>query len=349
LPSIKDVAKEAGVSISTVSNVMSGNRYVSDELAQRVHQAIENLDYEVDLIARSLKNNRTMTIGVVLTSMDRIFIPQVLSGMQHSAQAHKYNLLIYTTRDDKLKEKKYLKHLVNSRVDGIILDSVANIGDERYFNWLAGLSKGKTKIPVVSIERDLSRYSLCSIYVNNEIGAFNATKHLLSCGCKRIIHIAGPKEIEMPEHRAKGYQRALQESGQPLNPDYEVRGDFSPLSGYRQMKRVLDNGIGFDAVFADNDQMAIGAIKALKENGYRIPGQIKVVGFDNTFVSSIVKPALTTINVPKYRMGVESVERLYKLMTGEENGACSFELATKLLIRESTTGESQENWDLEGW
>lgn len=351
MPGIKDVAKAAGVSISTVSNVINGNRYVSDELCQRVNQAISDLHYEVNLVARSLKNNKTMTIGVILTSMDRIFIPQVLSGMQHSAQKHKYTLSIYTTHDNKTREKQYLKRLVNSQVDGIIIDSVVDIADETYYRSLSNLYKGDTKIPVVSIERDLSRYNIFSVHVNNISGADLATKHLIASGCRRIIHITGPMELEMLRQRGQGYRKALKEAGIPFSGEYERVGDFSPLSGYREIKKVMQDGVSFDGVFADNDQMAIGAIKALKENGYQIPGQVKVVGFDNTFVSSIVKPALTTINVPKYRMGLEATEMLCGMMDHSEKALeqFSFELSANLLIRESTTGESLENWDLEGW
>lgn len=188
------------------------------------------------------------------------------------------------------------------------------------------------------------------MHVDNVSGAYRATKHLLESGCEKIVHIGGPEEIEMLVHRMRGYRKALTEYGKEMDDDSEVRGDFSPLSGYREMKKIINNGIEFDGVFADNDQMAIGAIKALKEYGFEIPGKIKVVGFDNTFVSSIVKPAVTMINVPKYRMGVEAIERLCSLMReeGSEEGG-SFELPTSLLIRESTTGESRENWDLEGW
>lgn len=348
---IKDVAKKAGVSISTVSNVINGNRYVSEELKDRVHQAILDLNYEVNLVARSLKNNKTMTIGVVLTSMDRIFIPQVLSGMQHCAQKHKYSLSIYTTYDDIAKEKSYMKRLVNSQVDGIILDSVADIREEKYYQSLSHLKKGDVPIPVVSIERNLSKYSISSVYVDNLLGAYMATNHLIQSGCEKIVHITGPITIEMLEQRGRGYRKALNEAGMEFSREYEVYGDFSPLSGYRETKKLIQNGIIFDGIFADNDQMAIGAIKALKESGFQIPQKIKVAGFDNTFVSSIVKPALTTINVPKYRMGVEAMEILCQAIDGTEQmqPRHSFELPINLLVRESTTGESMENWDLEGW
>lgn len=353
MASIKDVASRAGVSISTVSNVINGKKYVSAELTQKVLQAIDELNYEVDLIARSLKNNRTMTIGVIITSLNRIFIPQVLNGLQQGAEAYGYHMLIYATNENIELEKKYLQILINSKVDGIIIDTVADVADEPYYQQLARLEKGSKKIPVVSIERDLSRYSICSIYADNVKSAFRATSHLIESGCSKILHISGPQVIEMVLCRTKGYQEALREHGLTVSPMYAAEGDFSPLSGYRVVKQMVNDGVEFDGIFADNDQMAIGAIKALKEYEFKIPEHIKLVGFDNTFVSSIVKPSLSTINVPKYRMGWLAAENLCRMIEEEigrnDRGNYSVELTTNLMVRESTCGMNMENWDLEGW
>lgn len=353
MASIKEVANRAGVSISTVSNVINGTRYVSDELIQKVNRAIEELDYEVDLLARSLKNNRTMLIGVIITSLNRIFIPQVLNGLQKSAEEHGYHLLIHATNDDIKMEKKYLQYLVNTRVDGIVIDTVAAVDDEKYYRDLSMLRKGDKKIPVVCIERDLSKYGICSIYVDNVKGAYQATKHLVENGCEKIVHISGPKAAEMVLHRTMGYEMALKDSGLAVLSSNDVEGDFSPLSGYLSVKNLINDGIEFDGIFADNDQMAIGAIKAIKEYAIEVPGKVKMVGFDNTFVSSLVKPSLSTINVPKYRMGCMAAERLCQLMVpGKdvlEPDKLSVELMTNLLVRESTSGKKVENVDLEGW
>lgn len=353
MASIKDVAKAAGVSISTVSNVINGNKYVSDELAQQVRKAIKALHYETDLMARSLKNNKTMTIGVILTSMDRVFFPQVLNGMQRKAEQNGYNILIYISEENAEKEKKYLRTLINSRVDGIALDSVAAPDDAEYFRETARLSKGKKRIPVTSLERDLSSYGIDSVFVDNRQGAYHAVKHLAEAGCRNIVHIAGPAGVEMVQHRTAGYRAALQECGLSCQSQLELEGSFSPFSGYRAVQRLLRDGIVPDGVFADNDQMAIGAIKALRENNFEIPRQVKVIGFDNTFVSSIVRPALSSINVPKFRMGQEVMELLFRRIDSLEDGkdleTASLELATNLLVRESTGGRETENWDMEGW
>lgn len=353
MASIKDVAMRAGVSISTVSNVITGKRYVSNELSEKVYQTIRELNYEVDLVARSLKNNRSMTIGVIITSLNRIFIPQVLNGIQKRAEEMGFHLLIYTTNDNLEDEKRYLQLLVSSRVDGIIIDTVADISDINYYRRLANLHKGDTKIPVVCIERNLSEHSVYSIYADNVKGAYMAVEHLIESGCQKIAHISGPPGIEMVLYRTKGYERALEKYGLKEHKRYTEFGDFSPISGYRAVKHLLTDGIEFDGVFADNDQMAVGAMKALSEFNIRIPDKVKIVGFDNTFVSSLVKPSLSTINVPKYRMGWEAADIICEMVNNTEKQDewknQAQELMTSLLVRESTNGEKNENWDLEGW
>lgn len=353
MASIKDVAAKAGVSISTVSNVISGKRYVSEELVGKVQKAIKELNYEADLVARSMKNNRTMTIGVIITSLNRIFIPQVLNGIKEYAESKGFHLVIYATNDDFESELKYLQLLKNNRVDGIIMDTVADITNTEYYHQLSNLHKKDKRIPVVCIERNLSEYGVYSVYVNNVKGAFLATQHLIEMGCRNIAHVCGPKNIEMVHYRTKGYVQALEKNEIKVQERYTAEGDFSPLSGYCAVKKLLDQGIKFDGLFADNDQMAIGAIKALRERGIKIPEEVKIVGFDNTFVSSIVKPSLSTIDVPKYQMGWKAIEKLCEMIEEEEKQKIwknqALELTTKLVVRESTGGAKTEQWELEGW
>lgn len=313
---------------------------------------IEEMNYEVDMVARSLKNNKTMTIGVILTSISRIFIPQVIGGMQDIATKKGYNLMLYATNDSFEKEKKYVRMLVNSKVDGIIIDSVADKNNKEYYQYLLNLSRGKKEIPVLSLERDLSDYGISSVFVNNEVGGFMATEYLIQSGCTNIVHIGGIQSAEMCIDRLAGYKRALNQYGLKIKEEFLVSGDFSPLSGYRKIKKLLADGIEFDGIFADNDQMAIGAIKTLSESGLKIPSDVKIMGYDNTFISSIVTPSLSTINVPKFRMGVEAVngicEAIDDIDRKDGNIFCK-ELPISLLTRQSTDEANVSAWDLEDW
>jgi len=348
---IKDVANLAGVSISTVSNVMNNSKYVREDLRKKVLDAAKSLDYEADTIARGLKSYRTRTLGIIITSFSRIFFPQVLSGMQVIANELGYNLIIHSTDDDFSKEKSYVKMLLSNRVDGIVIDSVADPENEEYFRYLSGLAIKSKRVPVFSIERDLSKHGIHSIFINNSLGGRLVTEHLIKLGAGQIVHIGGPALSEMSLQRFQGYKDAIEEKNIPFRQSLAINGDFSPLSGYTALKRLIVMGIPFDAVFADNDQMAIGAMKCLKENGFDVPHDIKVAGFDNTFVASVVKPSLTTIHVPKHRLGIRSVKNLIDIAEGniEEAPVVREEMPIELICRQSTDPCVEDDWELEYW
>lgn len=350
MASIKDVAEKAGVSISTVSNVINGTKYVSNELKLKINEVIEELHYEVDPVARSLKSKKTKTIGVVITNVNRIFFPQVMKGIQDCAAREGYNLTFCNTNDDFVVEKRFVQMLESTWADGIILDSVAGINDESYFKYLSALGNNKKKIPVISLERRADVFGIDSVVVNNFLGGSMATRHLMECGCKKIVHITGPITSCIVQDRLNGYKDELEKEGLEIKAERIAEGDYSPLSGYHAMRQILLKGIDVDGVFAANDQMAIGAIKAIRENGLIIPEDIKVAGFDNTFVASLVEPSLTTINVPKYKMGVTAFEMLIKRIEQENStSGDSVELPINLIIRQSTDLRGDNNWDLYGW
>lgn len=352
MASIKDVAKRAGVSISTVSNVINNTKYVSEELAEKINKAISELQYEVDPVARSLKSKKTMTIGVIITNINRIFFPQVIKGIQDTASKYGYNLTFFNSDDQLEKEKYFIQMLESSWVDGIILDSVADTDDNGYFKHLARLGNNKKSIPVISLERRIDNPGIDSVVVDNYLGGGIAARHLIECGCRRIAHVTGPMYSCMVKERLRGYKDETAKEKMPTPDEIIVEGDFSPLSGYQAVKKLLVSGIEFDGIFAANDQMAIGAIKAIKEHGFKVPEDIKVAGFDNTFVASIVDPSLTTINVPKYKMGVTAVEMLMERLNQNTEANVkpnTVELPINLIVRESSDLKGEKNWDLYGW
>lgn len=231
-----------------------------------------------------------------------------------------------------------------------MLDSVSEINNLEYFNYLRSMGNNKKAIPVVSIERRANTYGIASVVVNNIHGGSLATKHLIDCGCRNIANITGPLSSSIVQDRLSGYKDELIKEGLEISSERIVEGDYSPLSGYHAMKQILLSGIDIDGLFAANDQMAIGAIKAIKENGLRIPEDMKVVGFDNSFIASIVEPSLTTINVPKYKMGNAAAEVLIKrIETDTKEDAKLIELPISVIVRQSTNLRGDRNWDLYGW
>lgn len=344
---IKDVARRAGVSIATVSHVMRGTKYVSDDLKKRVRHAIDELKYEVNPVASGLKSKKSRTIGVIIPNLNRIFFPQVIKGIQDYLTPPGYHLTFCDTDDSLEKEKFFLQTLRHNWVDGLILGSVADDDDHAYFEALCHLGGRHKHIAVVSLERLLCQHPLDAVYVDNYQGGRIATNHLWECGCRQIAYITGPAYSPMVQNRQKGYESVLND--QKLGRPMVYLGDFSPASGYRCTKRILASRRKVDGIFTGNDQMAVGALKAIKEAGRRVPQDIKVVGFDDTFVASIISPSLTTVHVPKYDMGVKAAELLLKRISDPQRDVVPWELPIHLVVRQTTQAKAQAELELSDW
>ncbi|HBR20561.1 MAG: Transcriptional regulator, LacI family [Parcubacteria group bacterium GW2011_GWA2_43_17] len=349
MSNIKDVAKLASVSISTVSHTLRGTKPVSKKLKNKINEAIAELSYEVNPVASSLKSKKTNNIGLIIPGITRIFFPQVIKGIQDQCAKNGYNLT-FCDSNEQLEKEKYSVHLLNSNwVDGIILGSVNTEDDSEYWELLHKLGRRRKKIPIVSLERDLARVGIDSVMVNNIEGGCLATRHLIKCGCKNIVHITGPKYSCLANARQEGFRKELGKQKKMQVNEIIAEGDFSPLSGYSTIKELLNTGRIFDGVFSANDQMAVGALKAIKEHGHQIPEDIKIVGFDNTFIASIVSPSLTTINVPKYQMGVAAVDLIMQKIATPDMEPVNIELPINLIVRQSTDIRSDSSWELFGW
>ena len=237
---IKEVAKKAGVSISTVSNVLNKSKYVSPDLVMRVEKAVEELSYEANPIARSMKNNKTGTIGVITEDMCGVFYPYVVKGINSVAVEKGYQIIIcdtqgiYGDKDAIKREKELFRRLIASRVDGIIFVSfVPNENAEKYFSQLRKQANKYKKIPLVSLERDLTEIGIDSVFFDGYANAQKAVQHLIDCGCKKICHITGPTEMQIVKDRSKGFEDCLQKNQMYFDRKTMVAyGDYSHQSGY---------------------------------------------------------------------------------------------------------------------
>ena len=350
--SIKDVARAAGVSISTVSNVMTGRRPVSSELADRVRNAIESLSYRTNPIASGLKSSRTNTIGVIITTFQSLFFGQVLKGIQDAVNKKGFMVNVFDSNNNLANEKRYIKQLESFMADGVILLSLAdynNPEDIDYLKTIGELSTNRKRIPVVGLERTLGPAGTDAVICDNRSAAAAVTRHLISKGHRRIAHIAGIMSMEMSRLRLQGYRDALTEAGVRPQNDWIVTGDFTPYSGYLRMHELLKK-TNCTAVFAANDQMAIGAIKAIREKDLRIPEDIAVAGFDDIFPDTLITPSLTTIHVPAYQMGKIAANMLLNRIDGIAGGPGEkLTLKTQLIVRGSTDAETRSAWDLSNW
>ena len=336
MANIVDVAKKAGVAISTVSNIINGTRYVSPETTQRVLQVIQELGYETDPIARQMKSGRSNMIGIIITNFSRVFFAPVLRHCREIAAAQGFTLMCIESNDDFELEQQYVNTLRQNRFDAIILDTVAEPDHYEYFEKLRTLScKGK-QIAVVCLERNCIEYGLDSVEPDNYSGAVLATEHLLKFGCENILHITGPVNSLSAEKRVRGYNDTINRYPK-LKPQIAL-GDFSSQSGYDAVKKMIlrNRELPFDAIFASNDQMAVGALKALKECHVRVPQEVRVVGFDDSFVASLVDPSLTSIHISRSNIGIEAMNMVLDRLEDFSADAHCSAIETNLIVRKST-------------
>ena len=355
---IKDVAKRAGVSISTVSNVLNKTKYVSPELVRRVEQAVEELSYEVNPIARSMKNKETGLIGVITEDLCGVFYPYVIRGINSVAEEKGYHLLICDaqgTYGSQIKrEKELFRRLIANRVDGIIFASTVSAeNQEEYFRDLLKEANRYKRTPLISVERDFTGVGIDSVYFDSFGNGKKATQHLVDCGCRKICHITGPLDLEIAKDRVKGYKSCMEDNNLSYDESMIAIGDYSHQSGYTAMKKLLKQVPDMDGVFCANDQIAIGALKALKGSGKRIPEDIKIMAYDDVFLSSVVEPSLSTIHIRKRHTGIRAAEVLFHRLENpdEDNGEpIGIKMDASLVIRQSTIGEEgREDWNLVDW
>lgn len=343
---MKDVAARAGVSIATVSNVITGKQNVSQEVRDAVLAAIEELDYNINLVARGLKTQRTNTIGVIMPDVTKLFFLDVIKGIVEESNRLGYKINMMSSNYDFETERSLVAWLRSSRVDGILLDSCVGLADSA--KWADELA-GDAMPPVVSIENRLDPDRISAIVVDSQYWSGRLTQHLIDLGRKNIFFLAGPLGIEHEQNRLNGYRNVMKANGLPLSEDYLFSGDFSSGVAHDAVVDALARGLQFDAVQASNDQAAIGAIKALLENGIAVPEQVAVCGFDNLFPSTLVTPAITTIDVPRYEMGVSAVREAVRRIDAPDTAPTHYILSAGMVVRASTQPNIITEWSLENW
>lgn len=336
MATIKDVAKKANVSISTVSHVINNTKNVRKETKERINNAIKELNYQTNIFAKNLKSQSTKHIGVILSDVCGLFFPYVLKEIMSEAEKNGFSLTMYDTGCKINSEKDAIKSLVKQCVDGIILSSAVDTSKkESYSKQLKKvLASSSKRIPLVMLERDFSDYGFDSICTDTYIGGVIAVNHLIEIGCHNIAHIAVPGG---ESGRQQAYKHVLEVNSFPVNNDYIEIGDYSHESGYRCMKSILARSLPLDGVFVANDQMAVGAIRAIREANLDIPSDIKVIGFDNVFLCDSLNPSLTSIHIPKKELGNKSIDLLLeRIKNGPSKVPYKETLKSLLITRDST-------------
>jgi LacI family transcriptional regulator len=330
-PTQNDVAKRAGVSQATVSLVLNKvtNTNIPEETRLRVLKAIDELAYRPNTLASSLRLGKTHTLGLILPDSANPFFAEVSRSIDSAAFEQNYNLILCNTEGDVDRELLYVDVLCNRQVDGIIFVAVGDQADS--------LQRVLCKnIPVVMIDRDLPGMEVDAVLTDNRLGGYQATQHLIDLGHRRIGCIAGSSSVTPSASRGEGYLAALSEHNLPADPSLLIRGDFHPYSGWSAARTMLALPVPPTAIFACNDLMAIGALRAITEAGLHVPEDVSLVGFDNIELATYTNPPLTTVAQPIHEAGQTAINFLLERIREPGLDFRRAILPTGLIIRDST-------------
>jgi LacI family transcriptional regulator len=335
---IQDVAARSGVSISTVSRVVTGAVAVEPATAERVKEAISALGYRPNLLARSFRRRVTHTIGLLVPDNSNPFFAELARTIEGAGFAEGYSVVLCNSDLSAIKQETYIDVLLAKRVDGLILASSGLIPTVDGHDAVERILDAGA--PCVVVDRDLGEAPVDQVLVDNDQGGYLAGEHLISLGHRRIACLVGPNDLTPSAGRIAGFRRALADADLPVDTKGLVRGNGRSDGGAAAARQLLERGIvaagGVTAIFAFNDQMAIGAIGALQRAGHRVPEDISVVGFDDIPQSAAIFPALTTIAQPIGEMGTVGVRLLLDRIARRDTPYQRVRLATRLVVREST-------------
>ncbi len=330
IPTIHDVARLAGVSTTTVSHIINGTRYVSDELKERVDKAIADLGYRPNSLARGLRRGESKTIGLIVPDNSNPFFAEILRSIESIGYSNGYAVILCNSDGDIEKEVAYTDLLVAKQVDGIVFITTNNSYEHLQQITAAG-------IPIIVIDRDIPLKGTDVLLVDNFQGGYDATRYLISLGHRRIACITGPSRLTPSADRVNGYKKALNEVAIAEIPGYIVAGDFQFQGGENGVEQLLSLDPRPTAIFACNDMMALGAMRGLRKANLAIPRDISVIGFDDIALTSVVSPALSSVAQPIQRISELAfdllIHRIQKKDTEFEDKRIV--LPTQLVIRDS--------------
>jgi LacI family transcriptional regulator len=322
---IREVSSLAGVSISTVSRVLNDTAPVAHETRGRVLAAVEKLEYRPNAFARSLVTNRSGCLGVIVGEINSPFFGELLRGIEDKAESLGMHLMVSSGHAEEASETTALHFLQQRRPDALIV-YVEALRDET-------LQRLTYKdVPVVVLGRYIK--DVPCVYLGNEEGGFMATEYLIQQGHRRIAHLSGPMHLPDSTVRLKGYKKALESHALPYDPSLVADGNFSEESGEEKTKELLSHSKNFTALFAANDQMAVGVLRALREAGLRVPEDVSVIGYDDIPIARFLSPLLTTIRQPLTDMGGAAAEIALARLNGQETEVVR-RFEPQLIVRES--------------
>lgn len=309
---IYDVAREASVSMATVSRVVNGNPNVKPTTRKRVLEAIERLGYRPNAVARGLASKKTTTVGVIIPDISSIFFSELARGIEDIATMYKYNIILCNSDQNKEKEIHLVNTLLEKQVDGIVFmgGEITKEHEETF---------KKSPVPIVLSATIDEKKEFPSVNIDYKKAAYDAVKSFIDNGHKKIAMLSGTLEDPINGYQKfAGYKEAIQEANIDMNDDYVVIGDYTYDSGLEAMESLLKLQDKPTAIFASTDEMALGLIHGAQDAGHKVPEDFEIIGFDNTRLATMVRPTLTTVVQPMYDIGAVSMRLLTKFMNKEE-------------------------------
>jgi len=335
---IKDVAKMAGVSTATVSRVLGHFPGVRDKTRKKVLKAVSQLNYEINAVARNLRQKKTNSIGIIVGNVLSQFYSVIAKSVEDTANKFGYHTILCNGDENPEKELNYLKVLKSNRVDGIIL-----IPTGKNSEYVQRLINSRTK--VVLLDRLIEGVDCDAVLVDNTNGAYKAVKHLIDQGYRKIGIVDGYLDRTTGAERLRGYLQAIEEAGIAKDDSLIKIGDFKKESGRKLTKELLEQSNRPEAIFIANIDMSMGALIAIKKAGIAIPNDIGIVCFDDSDWASILEPSITVIRQPVYQLGSTVAELLIKKIENNQNNSDHkpkiITLDTKLVIRDSTKSKNK--------
>lgn len=329
--SLKDLADELGVSISTVSRALKDNPIISPELTQKIKNLAIERNYIPNPLAMGLLRQQTKMIGVIVPDLVTHFYSSIISGIEEVAKENGYYILISSSNESLEKEKESVQNLLKSRVEGLIVCISQQTNDFDHFKPLL-----QNEIPLVFFDRVAEIPDVPTVTVDGAEAAKNVTCHFYENGCRKIAYISGPEHLNISKKRKEGYLKGLDECGLPFNPGLLVECNLNTEEATNATQKLLSLKEIPDAIFGINDTIAFAAMKEIKKHKLRIPDDIALVGFTDEFHSTVVDPALTSVTHPTLQMGREAARLFFGCIENGPGYAEQVVLETKLVIRESS-------------
>ena len=329
MATIYDVGRRADVSVATVSSVINNTAYVSPKLRKRVEDAIRELDYSPNLLARGLARQKTLSLGVLVPDIANFFFPEVVRGVEDKAKEAGYTIILGNSDNRSDKEELYLKLFLSNRVDGIALVKAPGAMSPDLLRLLK-----KSGLPIVLLDRDYPDLATDSVLVDDVDGGYMATKHLLKLGHRRIGIISGVPGVSTTDGRLQGYEKALRESKIKIDDDLIATGDYGIDSGYEAGLGLLKEKC--TAVFVTNHMMTIGFLKAMGEHGLTTPRDVSIVSYDDFLWNDVFTPRLSCVAQPKYQLGYTAAEVLLSRIQKKHKRRQSVVLENTLQVRDTS-------------